>query len=328
MENKEKGRWKTVKYIIKKISTLIITLFIVSIFTFTAFQVIPGDSVLSTLGMDASPEAIQALRQERGLDDNLVIRYGRWLGNVLQGDLGQSSQYNMEVGQLISSRLTVTVWLAVIAIILILVISIPLGILSSKKEGGIIDRILVLLTQTMMAIPPFFLGMILSLIFGVCLKWFVPGKYVSFSEDKGKFFAYIIYPAIAMAIPKIAMTVKFLRSSIRRQMHFEYVRTAKSKGNSQRDILVKHVLKNALIPVITFLGMIIADVLAGSIIVEQVFNLPGLGRLLVVAISSRDYDVVQAVVLYIATIVVVINLFVDVLYRIIDPRISKEGGAE
>jgi ABC-type dipeptide/oligopeptide/nickel transport system permease component len=317
-----------VKYIIKKISTLIITLLIVSIFTFAAFQVIPGDSVLNTLGMDASPEAIQALRQERGLDDNIVIRYGRWLGNVLQGDFGESTQYNMEVGQLISSRLTVTIWLAVISIILIIVISIPLGILSSKKEGGIIDRILVLLTQTMMAIPPFFLGMILTLIFGVCLKWFVPGKYVSFSENKGKFFAYLIYPAIAMAIPKIAMTVKFLRSSIRRQMHFEYVRTAKSKGNSQRDILVKHVLKNALIPVITFLGMIIADVLAGSIIVEQVFNLPGLGRLLVVAISSRDYDVVQAVVLYIATIVIVINLFVDVLYRIIDPRISKEGGAE
>ncbi|WP_455716626.1 ABC transporter permease [Anaerosporobacter sp.] len=316
------------KYIIKKITTLIITLLIVSIFTFTAFQVIPGDSVLSTLGMDATPEAIQALRQERGLDDNIVIRYGRWLGNVLQGDFGQSTQYNMEVGQLISSRLTVTVWLAVIAIILIIAISIPLGILSSKKEGGIIDRIVVLLTQTMMAIPPFFLGMILTLIFGVCLKWFVPGKYVSFSEDKGKFFAYLIYPAIAMAIPKIAMTVKFLRSSIRRQMHYEYVRTAKSKGNSKHDILVKHVLKNALIPVITFLGMIIADVLAGSIIVEQVFNLPGLGRLLVVAISSRDYAVVQAVVLYIATIVVVINLIVDVLYRIIDPRISKEGGAE
>lgn len=319
---------KTVKYILKKVTTLIITLFIVSIFTFTAFQVIPGDSVLSTLGMDASPEAIQALRQERGLDDNLVIRYGRWLGNVLQGNLGQSSQYNMEVGQLLSSRLTVTLWLAVISIFLILVISIPLGILSSKKEGGIFDRIVALLTQTMMAIPPFFLGMILTLIFGLCLKWFVPGKYVSFSEDKGKFFAYIIYPAIAMAIPKIAMTVKFLRSSIRRQMHFEYVRTAKSKGNSQRDILVKHVLKNALIPVITFLGMIIADVLAGSIIVEQVFNLPGLGRLLVVAISSRDYAVVQAVVLYIAAIVVIINLFVDVVYRVIDPRISKEGGAE
>lgn len=316
------------KYIITKISTLILTLFIVSIFTFTAFQVIPGDSVLSTLGMDASPEAIQALRQERGLDDNLVLRYGRWLGNVLQGDFGQSSQYNMEVGDLISSRLTVTVWLALISILLIIAISVPLGILSAMKEGGIIERLLVLLTQTMMAVPPFFLGMIITLIFGICLKWFVPGNYVSFSEDKGKFFAYLIYPAIAMAIPKIAMTVKFLRSSIRRQMHLEYVRTAKSKGNSKRDILVKHVLKNALIPVITFLGMIIADVLAGSIIVEQVFNLPGLGRLLVVAISSRDYAVVQAVVLYIATIVVVINLFVDVLYRVIDPRISKEGGAK
>ncbi|WP_310604685.1 ABC transporter permease [Anaerosporobacter sp.] len=316
------------KYIIRKISTLIITLFIVSIFTFTAFQVIPGDSAVNTLGMDATPEAIQALRQERGLDDNIMIRYGRWLGDVLHGDLGQSSQYNVAVSGLISSRLTVTVWLALITIILIIVVSIPLGIVSVGKEGGILDRILVFLTQTMMAIPPFFLGMILTLVFGIILKWFVPGKFVSYSEDKGMFFSYLIYPAIAMAIPKIAMTVKFLRSSIRRQMHFEYVRTAKSKGNAERDILLKHVLKNALIPVITFLGMVIADVLAGSIIVEQVFNLPGLGRLLVVAISNRDYMVVQAVVLYIAAIVVVINMLVDVLYRIIDPRISKEGGAE
>lgn len=191
------------KYIIRKISTLILTLFIVSIFTFTAFQVIPGDSVLSTLGMDASPEAIQALRQERGLDENLALRYGRWLGNVLQGDFGKSTQYNMEVGALVSSRLTVTVWLAILSIILIIAISIPLGILSAMKEGGIIDRILTLLTQTMMAIPPFFLGMILTLIFGICLKWFVPGNYVSFSENKGKFFAYLIYPAIAMAIQRL-----------------------------------------------------------------------------------------------------------------------------
>lgn len=316
------------KYIIKKLSTLIITLFIVSIFTFTAFQLIPGDSVMSTLGMDASPEAIQALRQERGLDDSVVIRYGRWIGNVLQGDFGVSTQYNIEVSELVAKRLEVTVALAVLSILLILIISFPIGIISARKDGGLIDRITVILTQMMMAIPPFFLGMILTLIFGVCLKWFVPGNYVSFHESKSRFIAYLIYPAIAMAIPKIAMTVKFLRSSIKRQMHFEYVRTAKSKGNSKQGILIKHVLKNALIPVITFLGMIIADVLAGSIIVEQVFNLPGLGRLLVVAISSRDYAVVQAVVLYIATIVVIINLCVDVLYRIIDPRIGKEGGAK
>ncbi|WP_167955370.1 ABC transporter permease [Anaerosporobacter faecicola] len=315
------------KYILKKISTLIITLFLVTIFTFTAFQVIPGDSVSSTLGMDASPEAIQALRHERGLDDPLVIRYGRWLGGVLKGDFGESTQYNMPVWNLLSTRLTVTIWLAAISIVLIFLFSFPIGILSAKKEDGFFDRLMVFLTQTFMAIPPFFLGMILTLVFGVCLKWFIPGNYVSFQEDKGKFFAYLIYPAIAMAIPKIAMTVKFLRSSIRRQMHFEYVRTAKSKGNSKRGILVKHVLKNACIPVITFLGMIIADVLAGSIIIEQVFNLPGMGRLLVVAIANRDYAVVQAVVLYIATIVVVINLLVDILYRVIDPRISKEGGA-
>lgn len=315
------------KYVIKKICTLIITLFIVTVFTFIAFQIIPGDNVTNSLGMDASPEAIKALRQERGLDDNLVVQYGRWIGNVVKGDLGQSTQYNMPVSKLVSSRLTVTVSLALMAIFIIVVISLPLGILASKKENGVVDRIIVFVTQTFMAIPPFFLGMILTMIFGLGLKWFTPGKYVSFSESKVKFFEYLLYPAIAMAIPKIAMTVKFLRSSIRRQMNFEYVRTAKSKGNTKRQILLKHVLKNALIPVITFLGMIIADVLAGSIILEQVFNLPGLGRLLIVAISNRDYSVIQAVVLYIASIVIIINLCVDVLYRMIDPRIGKEGGA-
>ncbi|HEX3077296.1 MAG TPA: ABC transporter permease [Lachnospiraceae bacterium] len=314
------------KYIAKKLITLIITLFIVSTLTFTAFQIIPGDSVLASLGTNATPEAIDAMRDDLGLNDNVIVRYGHWLGGVLHGNFGMSTQYDLPVSSLLGERFVVTAWLAVLTIILIVMISLPIGILSARKAGGIIDRVLGLVTQTLMAIPPFFLGMILTLIFGVILKWFVPGQYVSISESRGKFFTYLIYPAIAMAIPKIAMMVKFLRSSVIRQLRFDYVKTARSKGNTQNAILLKHVLKNALIPVITFLGMIIADVLAGSIIVEQVFNLPGLGRLLVVAISNRDYSVVQAVVLYIASIVIIINLAVDVLYRIIDPRIGKDGG--
>ncbi len=174
-----------------------------------------------------------------------------------------------------------------------------------------------------MAVPPFFLGIILTLIFGLILEWFTPGNYISYTENPGAFLGYMIFPAIAMALPKIAMVVKFLRSSIIRQLQMDYVRTAKSKGNTERDIMYRHVLKNAFLPVITFIGMVFADVLTGSIIIEQVFGLPGLGRLLVTTISNRDYPVVQIIILYTAGVVILLNFTVDILYRIIDPRVRN-----
>lgn len=316
------------KYLCKKLCTLFITLFIVSVFTFTAFEVIPGDSALSSLGMDASEEAVEQLREERGLNESFLVRYVKWFKQAIRGDFGESYHYNMPVKDLVKDRLLVTVILAVMSIVLIVILSFPLGIFSAGHSNELANQISVFLTHFIMAIPSFFLGMVLTLIFGVILRWFVPGGYISFSDSKIGFFQYMIFPAFAMAIPKVAMMVKFLRSSIKRQMERDYVRTAYSKGSSKKRVLNKHVLKNALIPVITFLGMIIAEVFAGSIVIEQVFNIPGIGRLLVAAISNRDYAVVQAVVLYIASIVVLINLIVDLLYRVIDPRIAKEGGAK
>lgn len=186
------------------------------------------------------------------------------------------------------------------------------------------DRIITLLTQFLMAVPAFFLGIILTLVFGVVLRWFVPGSYVAPTENFGGYLRYLIFPAIAIAIPKIAMTVKFLKTSVIRELKLDYVRTARSKGNMEHAVLWKHVLKNALIPVITFMGMVIADVLAGSIVIEQVFNLPGVGRLLVVAIGNRDYPVVQAIVIYIASVVLIINFIVDLLYQKVDPRIRLQ----
>ncbi|HEX3023044.1 MAG TPA: ABC transporter permease, partial [Lachnospiraceae bacterium] len=159
------------KYIVKKLITLIITLFIVSTLTFTAFQIIPGDSVLASLGTNATPEAIDAMRDDLGLNDNVIVRYGHWLGGVLHGDFGMSTQYDLPVSSLLGERFVVTAWLAVLTILLIVMISLPIGILSARKAGGILDRVLGLVTQTLMAIPPFFLGMILTLIFGVILKW-------------------------------------------------------------------------------------------------------------------------------------------------------------
>jgi peptide/nickel transport system permease protein/oligopeptide transport system permease protein len=309
------------KYLYKKIGTLIITLLTVSFLTFLVFQIIPGDSVLSSLGTDATKEAVEGMREELGLNDPLLVRYGNWLSGIVKGDFGISTKYQQPVTTIIKDRLPVTVWLAVLSLIIILLLSIPIGILSARKRGTLIDKGILLLTQVNMAIPPFFLGILLTLIFGVILNWFTPGKYISYADNFVKFLGFLVFPAITIAIPKIAMVIRFLRSSMVRQLDEDYVRTAYSKGNKEGSVLYFHVLKNAFIPVITFMGMIIADVLAGSIIVEQVFSIPGLGRFLVVSISNRDFPVVQAIVMYIAFVVIVINFMIDIIYQYIDPRI-------
>ncbi len=312
------------KYLIKKIITLILALFVVSFLTFIAFQLIPGDSALKSLGTDATPEQVEALRNQLGLNDPVLVRYGNWLKGAITGDLGNSLSYGTSVSSLIGERLPVTLSLALMSLVMILVISLPLGILTSKKEKSKWEGVWQFFIQLGMAIPPFFLGMIITLVFGIFLKWFTPGAFVSWGENKAEFLMYMIFPAVAVAIPKIAMMTKFLRSSMKRQISLDYVRTAKSKGNNTRGIMVRHVLKNALIPVITFLAMIIAEIFAGSIIVEQVFNLPGLGRLLVAGISNRDFPVVQAIVLYIAALVLILNFIVDILYQVLDPRVREE----
>lgn len=313
------------KYMIKKITTLIITLLLVSVVTFVAFSVIPGDPALAKLGTYATPERVEALREEMGLNKSLPERYVDWLQGALHGDFGESYQYaGNAVSDLINQRLQVTALLAVMAFIIILVISIPLGIISARKEGTWIDIFINLFTQVTMAIPAFFLGMILTYFFGLTLKFFQPGKFVMPQEDFGACIRYLFFPAIAIAIPKIAMVVKFLRNSVLSEVKKDYVRTAYSKGNRTKKVLYIHVFQNALIPVITFIAMVAAEILAGSIVVEQVFSVTGMGRLLVTAISSRDYPIVQAVVLYITLIVIIINFIVDILYQFVDPRVRTE----
>lgn len=310
------------KYFIKKIITLIITLLFISLLTFTAFSVIPGDAAVSKLGVDASPEAIARVRAEYELDQPVLTRYVHWLGKALHGDFGQSYKYDtMTVTQLLQSRLPVTILLAVMSFIIIIVVSLPLGMLSARYAGKWLDVVINQVTQITMAIPSFFLGIILTVIFGLVLKVFQPGGYVSMQEDLKGCIAYLILPAVAVALPKIAMVVKYLRNSVLSEMKKDYVRTAYSKGNSVNQVLYGHVLRNALIPVITFVAMVVAEILAGSLVIEQVFSIPGMGRLMITSISTRDYPVVQAAVLYITSIVVIINFLVDILYQLADPRV-------
>lgn len=312
------------KFIVKKIITLVITLFFISIVAFLAFQIIPGDPVLSLLGMNATEAQIEAMREQLGLNAPLVIRYGNWIAGLFKGDFGLSYHYQIPVADLLKDKFPVTLALAGITILFIIILAVPFGILNAKFMEKKFGRLLQIVNQIIMAIPSFFLGILITLLFGLILKWFTPGKYISYTESLSGFFAYLIAPAAAIAIPKAAMIVKFLQNSVFSQRQSDYVRTAFSKGNTENRVLYVHILKNACIPVVTILGMMIAEVMAGSIVVEQVFGLPGLGRLLVASIEIRDYPVVQVIIIYIAAVVVIVNGAVDILYRLLDPRIQAE----
>ncbi len=309
------------KYILKKTGTLIITLLIVSFLTFLAFDVIPGDAARSKLGTEATAEQVEALQEEMGLNDPVPVQYARWLGGLVTGDLGESYSYSMPVWELLRDKLPITAALTVMSFLLILVLSVPLGIYTAQREGTWADRILMVLDQVAMSVPGFFWGILITLLFGLILKWFTPGAYVPVSESFGGFLGYLIAPSVAIALPRCAMGVKMLRSSVLAQLEKDYVRTAYARGNGRRRVMYRHVLKNALLPVLTFWGMTIADIVANSIIIEQVFTIPGMGSLLITSISNRDYPVALGIIVLIAFFVIVVNFLVDILYGRIDPRI-------
>lgn len=312
------------RYIGKKLLTMFFTLLAVTLFVFLAFHVISGDPATSMLGTTATPEKVEALREEMGLNDPVLIQYGRWAAGFLTGDMGTSYSYRMPVSQMVADKIPVTLTLTVMAFLIMVIIAVPLGIYTARHEGGIADRSIYIINQVIMAFPPFFAGILITLLFGRIFRLFTPGGYVSYQTDFGGFIGYMVFPAIAIALPKAAMAVKLLRSSVISEKKSDYVRTAYSRGNTTKAVLYKHVLKNALIPVITFLGMALADMIAGSIIIEQVFSIPGLGRILLTSISNRDYPVVMAIIVCIGMLVLVVNMLVDMIYGLIDPRITVE----
>lgn len=309
------------KTLVKRVLLLIATLLLVTILAFVAFSIIPGDPTSSILGVEATPEQIAALRDRLGLDLPIWQRYLHWLGGLLTGDLGESYNYGMPVAQLLATCVTHTLTLAVLAFVLIVAIALPLGIIAARYEGGVVDRVLTILNQITMSVPNFVAGILLVYVFGLVLRLFQPGAIVTPQAGWGPYLWYMLFPALAVALPRSAMTVKMLRGSILSELGQDYIRTAYSKGNSKTSALWRHVLRNAMIPVVTFLAMTVADIMAGSIVVEQVFGIPGLGKMLVTSIGNRDYPVVQAIVVLIATVVVVCNFAADLLYRVMDPRL-------
>ncbi|HAG69901.1 MAG TPA: ABC transporter permease [Lachnospiraceae bacterium] len=313
------------KYIIRKTASMAVTVLIVSFLVFLAFSVIPGDPAVAKLGTSATPEKLVKLREELGLNRPLPVRYFEWIKSFLFGDMGTSYSYGVSVRSMLAGKLPITFCLTGMSFVLIIVISIPLGISAAKYEDTLFSKITDVLNQAVMAVPAFFTGILITYAAGLVLHLFTPGGYVSYRESMGGFLYYMLFPALAIALPKTAMNVRLLKSSVLKEAKLDYVRTAYSRGNSTNDVLYKHVLKNALIPVITFLGMTLSDIVAGSLIIEQVFSIPGIGRMLITSIGNRDYPVVGAIITIVAFIVIFINYIVDILYQVIDPRTRRQG---
>ncbi len=309
------------QYVFKKTGVLIATLLLVSLLAFLAFQIIPADPVSMMLGTDYTPERAEALREQLGLNRSLPVRYWDWLSGFVRGDMGTSYSYAMSVREVLRGKIAVTAALSLLSWILVTGVSIPLGIALARYKGKRFEQITLSLNQVLMSVPPFFLGILLTWFFGIVLRLFVPGGFVPFSRSFFGCLGYLFFPALAISIPKTAKTAKLLRAAILSEMKQDYVLTAYSHGNSRWMVIRRHVLRNALLPVVTYLAMSLADIVASSIIVEQVFVVPGLGRLLIASISSRDYPVALCIVVMIAFVVVVMNYLADVLTQSIDPRV-------
>jgi len=309
-------------FIGKRLVITALTLFLVSVLTFSAFRLIPGDAALLALGIDATEAQIEALRSEMGLDRSYPEQYFSWLQGLLSGNLGYSTRFRgASVSGMIMERLPVTLTLAALSFVLIIIISVPVSLFAVKKENSLANHIINTVTALNISIPGFFLSVILIWIFGIVFRVFIPGAYVCYTENIPAFLGSLFFPALAIALPNAALVVKFLRSSVLRELQSDYVRTAKSKGISRSGILRRHILKNASLPAITLLGMITGEILSGSIVIEQVFGIPGMGRLLLASITARDYIMIETIVVYIAFAVILANTLADIILQIVDPRI-------
>ncbi|KAA1185554.1 ABC transporter permease [Rhizobium tropici] len=310
----------------RRIFGLILTLIAVSLLVFAVMALLPGDPAAITLGTSATPETLTALRHEMGLDQPLIIRYGQWLAGALTGDLGRSYTYGVPVAGLIAERLVVTLPLAALAILLSVLAAVPLGVAAAAKRYGFFDILATLFSQTGIAVPGFWVGLLLVLLFATSLGWMPAGGFPGWSSGAWPALKSLVLPAIALALPQAAVLTRVARAAVLDTLHEDFARTATAKGLSRSRVLWGHVVPNALVPVLTILGLQFTFLVAGAVLIENVFTLPGLGRLAYQALSQRDVIVLQDVVLFFAGLVIVVNFLADLSYLAIDPRL-RAGGA-
>jgi len=312
------------RYVLRRLVALAATLFVVSVLVFVVIRVLPGDPALLIMGMEASPEAAAALRRAMGLDRPIAVQYAEWVVRALRGDLGRSIQYDVPVTGLVLSRLRVTLPLTLLAALFMTAVALPLGMYAATHHRRLGDYGAMVVSQLGIAVPSFWAGLLLILLFAVRLRWVQAGGFEGWEAGVGAALRSLLLPALALGLIQAAILTRTTRSAVLEVFHAEHVRTARAKGLAERAVTWKHVFRNALITIVTILGLQLGQLMAGSIVLENVFYLPGLGRLALGAISARDLPVIQGVVLFVAATIVTLNFAVDILYGVLDPRIRYE----
>ena len=305
----------------RRLTALMVTLLVASLLIFLLLEILPGDPAAVILGVGAQEDTLRALRAELGLDLPAPVRYLNWLGEVLQGDLGRSYTYDTPVQELLLNRVELSLPLALLAILLSTGIAIPLGVFAASRHRKVADTGIMGFAQLGVAVPNFWFAILLILLFSVKLGWFSAGGFAGWDAGWFPAFKSLVLPAVALALPQAAILARVTRASVLETVQEDYIRTARAKGLSRSQALWRHAVRNALIPVVTILGLQLSFLLAGTIIIENVFYLPGVGRLLFQAIAQRDLMVVKNLVLVLAATVVLINFLVDLLYAVLDPRL-------
>jgi peptide/nickel transport system permease protein len=309
-------------FLFKRLITLIATLVGASVVVFLVLEILPGNAAQILMGPDASPDAVQALAVKLGIDRPPVERYWKWVSGLLVGDLGLSYAYSTPVAELVLERLTLTVPLAVMAMAITSALALAAGIYAAARHNKLGDVGVMGLSQIGIAIPNFWFAILLILLFSVHLGWFSAGGFPGWDEGLVAGLKALLLPAISLAVVQSAILARITRSAVLEVLREDFVRTARAKGVSRRGAMWGHALRNAMIPVVTIMGLQFAELLAGTIVVENVFYLPGLGRLIFQSISNRDLIVVRNCVMLLAAMVVIVNFAVDLLYAVIDPRVK------
>ena len=310
-------------FIFQRLTTLIATLFFTALVAFFLLEVIPGDPALDMLGTEAREDTLAALRTQLGLDTPLWLRFFEWIAGFATGDLGMSYRYRVPVSELIWEPILITLPLGLLAIVITIVIALPMGALAARYRGKAPDVIVTFFTQLGLAIPNFWFAVLLILVFSVTLGWFAAGGFPGWDAGPFAVFKALLLPALSLALPQAAIIARVTRSSVLEVLDQDFVRTARAKGLTRSSTLWKHVLRNAMVPVVTVMGTQFTFMLAGSIIVENVFYLPGLGRLIFQAITQRDLVVIKNVVVLIAALIIIMNFLVDISYAILNPRLRQ-----
>ena len=313
-------------FLVRRSVAALITLTAASIIVFLLLAVLPGDAAQVLMGTEGDAEALAALRDQLGLAGSLVARYLNWVGGLLSGDLGLSATYATPISGMLADRLQITVPLAGMAVVLSTLIALPLGMLAATQQNRPGDYGVMAFTQIGLAIPSFWLGILFVLLFSIELQWFDMASFPGWADGPIPAIAALLLPALALAVSEAAILARVTRGAVLDTLREDYVRTARAKGLSPGAVLWHHVLRNALIPVTTIIGLQVGFLLAGTVVVEAVFTLPGLGQLLLLSINNRDLLVVQAIVMLAAAFVILVNLAVDILYALIDPRVRRGTG--